>query len=120
MTARFVRAGGPPHRVAGSGHNAAVAVPSPRRSAAGSSPEGGEPRAALPLDVQNSYRERYRAMRPGWRTSNEQLEAMVRRYVTPRSAVLDLGCGRGGVVALFLRDVKVAAGLASRPTSLRE
>ena len=95
---RLVTSESPLPRVAGSRHNAAVAVPSPRRSAAGSSPHGGEPRAALPLDVQNSYRARYRAMRPGWRASGEQLEAMVRSYVTPGSSVLDLGCGRGGVV----------------------
>src|SRR5260370_41428611 len=83
----------PPPPVAGSRHNAAVAY-----------------RAALPLDVQNSYRERYRAMRPGWRTSNEQLEAMVRSYLAPGATVLDLGCGRGGVVELFWRGVKLAAG----------
>jgi SAM-dependent methyltransferase len=76
--------------------------------------------AALPLDVQNSYRERYRAMRPGWRTSGEQLEAMVRSYVTPETAVLDLGCGRGGVVELFWRDVKLAAGLDPDEPSLAE
>src|SRR5438445_34866 len=34
-------------------------------------------------------------MRPGWRTSNEQLEALVRSHLTPESRVLDLGCGRG-------------------------
>ncbi len=93
----------PPPRVAGSRHNAAVAH-----------------KAALPLDVQNSYRERYRAIRPGWLTSNEQLEAMVRSYVTPHSAVLDLGCGRGGVVELFWRDVKLAAGLDPDEPSLVE
>ncbi len=93
----------PPPRVAGSRHNAAVAH-----------------KAALPLDVQNSYRERYRAMRPGWRTSNEQLEAMVRSYLTPGATVLDLGCGRGGVVELFWRDVKLAAGIDPDEPSLAE
>jgi len=107
-------------RAAGSRHNAAVAAPSPRRFAAGSSPHGGEPRAALPLDVQNSYRERYRAMRPGWRSSGEQLEAIVRAYATPETAVLDLGCGRGGVVELFWREVKLAAGLDPDEPSLAE
>ncbi len=110
----------PSPRVAGSRHNAAVAAPSPRRFAAGSSPQGGEPTAALPLDVQNSYRERYRAMRPGWRTSNEQLEAMVRSYLTPGATVLDLGCGRGGVVELFWREVKLAAGIDPDEPSLAE
>src|SRR5258708_30919422 len=43
---------------------------------------------------------------------------MVRSYVTPHSAVLDLGCGRGGVVELFWRDVKLAAGLDPDEPSL--
>jgi SAM-dependent methyltransferase len=76
------------------------------------------PDALLPLDLQNSYRERYRAMRPGWRTSGSQLETLVRGYATPGSNVLDLGCGRGGVVELIWRDVKLAAGLDPDSPSL--
>jgi SAM-dependent methyltransferase len=76
------------------------------------------PDALLPLDLQNTYRERYRAMRPGWQTSGSQLEAMVRGYATPESNVLDLGCGRGGVVELIWRDVKLAAGLDPDAPSL--
>src|SRR6267143_3626860 len=67
--------------------------------------------ALLPLTLQNTYRARYREMRPEWRSSGDQLEAMVRGYVTPESSVLDLGCGRGGVVELFWRDVEFAAGI---------
>ncbi len=59
-------------------------------------------------------------MRPGWRTSNEQLEAMVRSHLTPNSRVLDLGCGRGGVVELFWRDMKLAAGIDPDEPSLAE
>lgn len=76
--------------------------------------------ALLPLGVQNAYRERYRAIRPGWRSSGDQLEAMVRSHATPESSVLDLGCGRGGVVELFWRDVKLATGLDPDPPSLSE
>jgi SAM-dependent methyltransferase len=76
--------------------------------------------ALLPLTLQNSYRARYRAMRPDWRSSGDQLEALVRGYVTPNSRVLDLGCGRGGVVELFWRDVKLAAGLDPDSPSLSE
>ena len=75
-------------------------------------------RSLLPLTVQNAYRERYRAIRPGWRSSGDQLEAMVRRHVTADSRVLDLGCGRGGVVELFWRDVELAAGLDPDVASL--
>src|SRR4030088_1318819 len=74
----------------------------------------------LPLSLQNTYRTRYRAMRPGWRSSGDQLEALVRGYVTAASTVLDLGCGRGGVVELFWRDVKLAAGLDPDSPSLIE
>src|SRR5712664_3889252 len=77
-------------------------------------------RAALPLSVQNAYRERYRAIRPGWSSSGDQLEAMVRSRVTAESRVLDLGCGRGGVVELFWRDVRLAAGLDPDVPSLAE
>jgi len=59
-------------------------------------------------------------MRPGWRPSGEQLEALVRSRLTERSHVLDLGCGRGGVVELFWRDVKLAAGLDPDVPSLAE
>jgi SAM-dependent methyltransferase len=57
-------------------------------------------------------------MQPGWRSSGEQLEALVRGYVTPETSVLDLGCGRGGVVELFWRDVKLAAGIDPDSPSL--
>ena len=76
--------------------------------------------ALLPLTVQNAYRERYRALRPGWRSSGEQLEAMVRSHIGPESSVLDLGCGRGGVVELFWREVRLAAGLDPDAPSLTE
>jgi SAM-dependent methyltransferase len=76
------------------------------------------PQALLPLTLQNSYRARYRAMRPDWRSSGDQLEALVRSRLTPNSRVLDLGCGRGGVVELFWREVKVAAGLDPDTSSL--
>ena len=74
--------------------------------------------ALLPLGVQNAYRERYRAIRPGWSSSGDQLEAMVRSHVTSSSRVLDLGCGRGGVVELLWRDVRLAAGIDPDAPSL--
>jgi SAM-dependent methyltransferase len=77
-------------------------------------------RALLPLAAQNAYRDRYRAMRPGWRSSGEQIEALVRSHLSAQSQVLDLGCGRGGVVELFWRDVRLAAGLDPDVPSLAE
>lgn len=76
--------------------------------------------ALLPLTVQNAYRARYRAMRPGWRSSGDQLEALVRARVNRDSRVLDLGCGRGGVVELIWREVELAAGLDPDSPSLSE
>src|SRR5258708_18034995 len=57
-------------------------------------------------------------MRPGWRTSGSQREAMMRGSATPEWGVLDLGWGRGGVVELVWRDVKLAAGLDPDAPSL--
>ena len=79
-----------------------------------------ERQAVLPLTRQNAYRARYRAMNPGWQASGDQLEALVRSRLTADSHVLDLGCGRGGVVELFWRDVKLAAGLDPDIPSLSE
>ncbi|PJF46755.1 MAG: hypothetical protein CUN48_12190 [Candidatus Thermofonsia Clade 3 bacterium] len=65
----------------------------------------------LSLDRQNRYRERYRAMRPGWRTSGEVYESRVRQYATSDAIVLDLGCGAGGVMELLGAQVKMLAGI---------
>src|SRR5258708_9232495 len=79
---------------------------------------GSVPDALLPLELQNTYRARYREMRPGWQTSGSQLEAMVRGYATPESSVLDLGCGRGGGVERVWRGVELAAGRQAESRAL--
>jgi SAM-dependent methyltransferase len=73
----------------------------------------------LPLNKQNRYRERYRAMRPGWHSSGEVYESFVRRYIDPAAAVLDLGCGAGGVMELFSARVALSAGIDPHWPSLR-
>jgi SAM-dependent methyltransferase len=72
----------------------------------------------LPLDAQNAYRDRYSRLRPGWRPSGDQLESIVRGYVTHDSNVLDLGCGRGGVAEVIWRDVRLATGVDPDMASL--
>lgn len=72
----------------------------------------------LPLDAQNEYRDRYRHIRPGWSPGGDQLEAIVRGYVTRDSNVLDLGCGRGGIAEVIWRDVRLAAGVDPDAASL--
>ncbi|MDJ0754786.1 MAG: methyltransferase domain-containing protein [Ardenticatenaceae bacterium] len=52
----------------------------------------------LSLDQQNSYRERFRRMRPGWRPATEVYADLVRRRLKEDSRVLDLGGGRGGLI----------------------
>ncbi|MCC7360442.1 MAG: class I SAM-dependent methyltransferase [Anaerolineales bacterium] len=73
----------------------------------------------LPLDRQNAYRARYARLRPGWQPSGPQFESLVRQTLRPASRVLDLGCGRGGVMELFWREVRLTAGLDPDLASLR-
>ncbi|BCX05113.1 MAG: hypothetical protein KatS3mg053_3051 [Candidatus Roseilinea sp.] len=73
----------------------------------------------LSLDKQNRYRERYRAMCPGWRTSGEVYESFVRRYATSDAVVLDLGCGAGGVMELLGAQVGRLIGADRDLPSLR-
>jgi SAM-dependent methyltransferase len=44
------------------------------------------------------YRQRYAALRPGWEPATARFERQVAAALTADSAVLDLGCGRGGIV----------------------
>ena len=74
----------------------------------------------LPLDRQNAYRERYRRRNPGWQPSGDAFEALTRQHLGPGRRVLDLGCGRGGVMELFWREVRRAVGLDPDLASLRE
>lgn len=52
----------------------------------------------LSLDQQNAWREVYAASHPGWRPATERFAAHVRDALGPRVRLLDLGCGRGGLV----------------------
>lgn len=77
-------------------------------------------RAVLPLHRQNHYRARYAKLRPGWRTSGAEFESALRQHLTPTSRVLDVGCGRGGVMEVFWREVVLPVGLDPDFASLRE
>ncbi len=65
----------------------------------------------LSLDRQNALRERFRALRPGWRPGTEVYADLVRRHLPPAGRVLDLGCGRGGLVEQLDHPLERIAGL---------
>lgn len=44
------------------------------------------------------YRRRYAALQPGWEHATARFQRRVAACLAPDSRVLDLGCGRGGVV----------------------
>lgn len=44
------------------------------------------------------YRERYAALKPGWKPSTQRYQDYVARLLERNMRVLDLGCGRGGIV----------------------
>ena len=66
---------------------------------------------SLTLDKQNDYRDRYAAMRPGWHPATTVYEQIIRETVQnmalDETAVLDTGCGRGGVIEQ-LTDLKLS------------
>jgi SAM-dependent methyltransferase len=78
------------------------------------------PTAWLDHDAQTTYRERYRAARPGWRASGDQFDFVVQRWLNRDSAVLDLGCGRTGGIERFWSDVRLAVGIDPDRESLRD
>lgn len=55
---------------------------------------------SLTLDRQNAYRARYARLRPGWQPATAVYEATIRVALEGRErpVVLDVGCGRGGVL----------------------
>jgi len=74
----------------------------------------------LSLDRQEAYRRRYAGMRPGWRPSSHVYRDLVAAHLTPAAHVLDLGCGRGGVMERLHPRAGFVAGLDLDLRSLRE
>jgi ubiquinone/menaquinone biosynthesis C-methylase UbiE len=74
----------------------------------------------LSLDRQNAYRNQYRQMRPGWQPATEAYEAAIRARLKPGMRVLDVGCGRGGVLEQLGADVAYPVGIDPDLESLRE
>ncbi|MBN2303045.1 MAG: methyltransferase domain-containing protein [Anaerolineae bacterium] len=74
----------------------------------------------LSLDQQNAYREQYAAHRTGWRPATEVYESLVRERLRPGQRVLDVGCGRGGVLEQLGAAVDFPLGLDPDHRSLAE
>jgi SAM-dependent methyltransferase len=74
----------------------------------------------LSLDKQNEWRERYRVAHPGWRPATELYADLVRQQLTPKAQVLDIGCGRGGLVEQLDHPVGQVVGIDPDWLSLHE
>jgi ubiquinone/menaquinone biosynthesis C-methylase UbiE len=74
----------------------------------------------LTLDRQNTYRARYRALHPNWRPATEVYESLIRQRLRPGARLLDLGCGRGGVLEQLADAVTQPIGLDPDLSSLRQ
>lgn len=74
----------------------------------------------LSLDRQNALREEYRQINPDWRPATEVYADLVRAHLKPDSTVLDLGCGRGGLVEQLDHSLTQIAGVDPDEQSLCE
>lgn len=74
----------------------------------------------LSLDRQEAYRRRYTEMNPGWRPASHVYQDTVAARLTPTARVLDLGCGRGGVLERLHSRAGFVAGIDPDLASLRE
>lgn len=74
----------------------------------------------LPLSRQNGYRRRYAALVPGWQSSGDLFERLVRERISPATQLLDLGGGRGGLVEKIQAEVGSATTLDPDLPSLLE
>lgn len=73
----------------------------------------------LPLDRQNALRQQYRRSHPHWQPATEVYAGLVRSNLSPDSRVLDLGCGRGGLVEQLDHPLMQMFGLDPDHFSLR-
>lgn len=74
----------------------------------------------LTLEQQNAYRDRYARLRPGWQPATARYEALIRERLAPDTRLLDLGCGRGGVLEQLGDAANCAVGLDPDHASLVE
>jgi len=74
----------------------------------------------LSLERQNELREKYNQQRPDWQPATEFYAELVRSRLEPESFVLDLGCGRGGLVEQLEHPRNQIVGVDPDVVSLKE
>ena len=74
----------------------------------------------IPLDKQERYRQLYRRLKPGYRTSGQIYEGLVAKHIAAETRVLDAGCGRAGVLGLYKDRAGLAVGVDADLASLRD
>jgi len=74
----------------------------------------------LSLERQERFRQRYALTHPGWRPSSHLYRDRVVNSLFPSARVLDLGCGRGGVMEQLHGMTVFTSGLDPHEESLRE
>ena len=74
----------------------------------------------LSLERQNAWRAEYAATHPGWQPATELFAARVRAALDPTARLLDLGCGRGGLVEQLAHPTAQIVGLDPDFDSLRQ
>ena len=74
----------------------------------------------LSLEEQERYRRRYAQMRRNWRPSSHVYRDLVTARLSPAARVLDLGCGRGGIMEQLHPRAGAVFGLDPDPQSLEE
>lgn len=78
----------------------------------------------LSLDRQNALREQYRQANPDWRPATELyadlVRAQLRAQLRPSGRLLDIGCGRGGLVEQLEHPLPQMVGIDPDWESLRD
>lgn len=74
----------------------------------------------LSLDKQNDLRRQYQNKNPDWRPATEVYADWVRHYCRPSSRILDIGCGRGGLVEQLAHPLSQIVGIDPDWHSLQE
>lgn len=74
----------------------------------------------LTLDQQNTLRQQYQRRHSGWQPATEQYAALVQAHLRPQSVLLDVGCGRGGLVEQLEHPAAQMIGIDADFDSLRE